>query len=192
MRRLFASLLVVAAVARGAEPAAPAAAPLCRCEEACERQVFIPSAQNRHGEVRVLKREGVDCVQTLLYSPALARGLKAIRGKEFGAWPEGSPGYADSTNYLAALRRAETTVREEFERRADSAELRQKLLIEFLCAERAAWIALYRVELAEQDGAMKITRAEPLEVKPVSRAYARRAMDLMIENAFRPAPAANH
>ena len=192
MRRLLAIVLFAAAAARGAEPAPAVAPPLCACEEACERQVFIPSAQNRHGEVRVLKRAGVDCVQTLLYSPALARGLKAIRGKEFGAWPEGSPGHADSTNYLAALRRAETTVREEFERRPDSSELRQKLLIEFLCAERAAWIALYRVELAEQGGVVKIARAEPLEVQPVSCAYARRAMDLMIENAFRPAPAADH
>lgn len=191
MRRLIA-ILILAAGASGAEPAASADAPLCRGEEACQRQVFIPSAQNRHGEVRVLKREGVDCVQTLLYSPALARGLKAIRGKEFGAWPEGSPGHADSTNYLAALRQAETTVREEFERRADRTELRQKMLIEYLCAEHTAWVALYRVELAEQDGAMKITRAEPLDVRPVSCAYARRAMDLMIENAFRPAPAADH
>jgi hypothetical protein len=134
----------------------------------------------------VLERDGIACVQTLLYSPMLARGLKAIRGKEFGHWPEGGPGHADSTNYLALLREAETLVREAFERRADRAELRQKMLIEFLCSGAGAWVCIYAVELAEQDGEMRITAARLLGRRALSRDYARQAMDLMVENAFRP------
>ncbi len=187
MRGLLLSLgLLAAGLAVGAAAGDP---PLCPGEEACERRAYIPSAQNRHGELRVLARDGQRCVQTLLYSPALARGLKAIRGKEFGAWPEGSPGYADSTNYLAALREAETAVREAFERRADPSDVRQKMLIEYLCAEREAWVVIYAVDLAEQGGEQKIVAARPLARRAVSCDYARRAMDLMVENAFRP-PAA--
>lgn len=160
-----------------------------RPDEPVERRCCIPSEANRHGEVRVIRRGEAECVQTLLCSPMLARGLKAIRGKEMGNWPEGAPGHADSTNYIALLREAEVIVREEFEQRADKSDLRQRMLIEFVCDEQAAHVAVYAVEIQESNQAWRVTSARLLGQRPLSRAYARRDMDLMIENAFHPPPA---
>lgn len=188
MHRLWITLWLAVLGCAGAEESLPAALK-AQPGEPYERRAFIPSAGNRHGEVRVLQRGGADCVQTLLYSPALARGLRAIRGKEFGSWPEGSPGHADSTNYIALLRETETAVREAFEKRVDRADLRQKMLIEFLCSASGAWVSIYSVDLVEQEGGLAIAAVRLLGARSVARDYARRDMDLMLENAAHP-PAA--
>jgi hypothetical protein len=150
------------------------------------RSALIPSDERVHGQVRLIRREEATCVQTLLHSKALRRGLQRIRGKERAAWPEGQAGHADSSAFLEELRRAQAVVLPGPERAADAEETRDKrqLLIEFVLAPGGGLFALYEPEVQESEDALQITGARPLAVREASRAYVQRAMSLMLASAF--------
>jgi hypothetical protein len=147
-------------------------------------RAFIPSDKNVHGEVRLLERGDALCVQTLLYSSALRRGLRQMRRQELGAWPEGDEGYDDSTEYLENLERARARVLERFAEREDRTDSRQKMLIEFVLSDTAALYALYELEITGQPPDVAIRDKRPIVVRSASRYYVRRAMRLMLESAF--------
>jgi hypothetical protein len=150
------------------------------------RRAFLPSASNVHGELRIVRRGDAACVQTLLYSKALRRGLQAIQRKELAQWPPGMPGQADSATYLAALSRARTIVLQRFDAQP-AADRRQKMLIEFVLSGSTGLFALYAVELSGEGADVHIERKEPLEVHEASAAYLARAMRGMAESAFHEA-----
>ena len=182
--------MLALAAGAGLFVAAPARAgelPRWRPAEPVEERFALPSESNRHAELRVIRRDGARCVQTVIFSPLLARGLKKIRGKEFGAWPEGAAGHADSTNFVALLREAEAAVRTAFEAQPDKTDPRQKMLIEVVADAAGAEVAAYAIDLTDDQGTWTVTAARLLGARRVSAAYANRDMDLMIENARHPA-----
>jgi hypothetical protein len=166
--------------------AAPPAELLDGAQDRIVQSAFIPSADRVHGQVRLIRRAEATCVQTLLYSKALARGLQRIRSKERAAWPEERDGHADSLAFLEELRRAQDLVLPKVERGAETSETREKhkLLIEFVVAPRGGFFALYEPEVLESKGALQIAGARPLAVREASRAYLERAMTLMVASAF--------
>lgn len=147
------------------------------------QRAFIPSADNRHGEVRLIRRGDVHGVQTLLYSSQMRRGLKAIRNKELAAWPEGQPGAPDSTAYLSLLKQAE-----EKSLGNVGEDGKARLLIEHLEGPDSGFVALYVPRLGGSGDEIRVESVEAVAASPVSRDYAARAMDLMMESAFKPQP----
>ena len=145
------------------------------------QRAFIPSANNRHGEVRLVRRGDVHVVQTLLYSVALKRGLNAIRSKESQAWPAGADYHADSQVYLALMEKAEEIV---FAKPPSEDDPRRKLLIEFIDGGDRAYVALFSPRIEGTGDNVGIVAADLLGAEPVSPEYVRRAMDTMMASAF--------
>lgn len=156
--------------------------PLWRPGDTIVERKFIPSESNRHGELRVVQRGPARCVQTLLYSASLPRGLRAIRNKEIYYWPPRQAGHEDSTNYLALLQRAVQTLRAGSAPGPD--DPREKVLIEFILDGDQAGFAIYQVDLEEAADGMQIRAARPLEVSSASTNYIRRDMELMAATAL--------
>lgn len=162
----------VAALARAAEPDAT--------QEFTIARAFIPSAQNRHGEVRLVRRGGEHAVQTLLCSAQLRRGIKAIRNKEQAAWPPDRPGHADSCHYLEGLKSAEERALQS----PPDERGRFRLLVECVSDGAAARVKLGLPKVEEAPDGFHVRSVEPIGEVDVSPEYAARAMDLMMESAF--------
>ena len=145
-------------------------------------RAFIPSSNNVHGEVRLLAKDGGTCVQTLLYSKYLRRGLHEIELEERRHWPAGQPGYADSTNYVACMRQARDLVLAAPETKP--ADPRKKLLIEFNLAPDSAGYALYGMDIAGPPDALRIENRRLLCRQSADAYYVSRAMGLMGAKAF--------
>jgi hypothetical protein len=155
-------------------------------QERIVRAAFIPSDDRVHGQVRLIRRGDATCVQTLLYSRSLRRGLQRIRSKERAAWPDGREGHADSSAFLDELRRAQQVVLPGPGEAADVEEAGEKsqLLIEFVLAPRGGFFALYEPEVREAQDGLEVAGARPIAVREASRVYVERAMSLMIASAF--------
>lgn len=161
------------------------------------RHTFVPSAQRRHGEVRLCsltpaEGTGTVRVESVLFSTMLARGLHRIRQEESRAWPEGSTHFADSQKYLAALDAAAKVVLGPGEETPDpsqpvkaGAEVR-RLRIVFEVSGDAARVEISTVELGPTDGAgpVIVLSSNPLQAVSVSPAYARACHRLMLAAAF--------
>jgi hypothetical protein len=176
-------LILVAAAAR-AEDLPPARLWGATNDVLVER-AFIPSPQNRHGEVRLVRRGEAHVVQTLLYSTMLRRGLKGIRNKELAAWPAESPHHGDSVRYLELMKDAEARV---LEKPGDGADRRARMLIEFISEGDRGFVATYAPEIRGERDHVEISSAEKIGGAVVSPEYVHRAMDLMMESAFKPGP----
>ena len=172
-----------------------AAAPSTRVETAHEALLFgapeeileralIPSDRNAHGEVRLVRRGDALCVQTVLCSPALVRGVQAIEKKERAAWPEGVEGHEDSARFLEALRRATELALEEFAQRADGSDARRKLLIELTSDGESSVFALYGIDVDTAEQRLDVTAARPFVVEEASEHYVRGAQRLQLSRAF--------
>ena len=161
------------------------------------RHTFVPSAQRRHGEVRLCclspaEGKGAVRVESVLFSTMLARGLHRIRQEESRAWPEGSAHFADSQKYLAALDAAAKVVLGPGEETPDpsqpvraGAEVR-RLRIVFEVTGEAARVEISTVELGptDGDGPVAVLASTPLQSVPVAPAYARACHRLMLAAAF--------
>lgn len=180
-------LLTVVAVAISTALAAATAVerPLLKHEgDRIARRAFLPSAERRHGELRLVRRGDATCVQTLLYSSAMRRGLQNMRKRERNFWPEGQAGFVDSTAYLAALEQAARRIEQAFDERTDRNDARQKMLIEFVLAADAAFFAIFEVEIEDDPAGARIVERRPIVVADASRDYVRREMLLMLESGF--------
>lgn len=172
-----------------AEPVVPARlAPLFDAtRDEVVRQTFVPSPEEKVGEVRLLRRGGYDVVQTLLYTKVLSRVVAEIRKKELAGWPDG-PGRDDSLRYVDALDAVRRTIWNRMPRDTRTADRRQKLWIEFVLGERAAAVAIGAFEMEagidDADGGVRVRTREPLVVLEPSRAYVRRNMRLIAADSF--------
>ena len=149
-------------------------------------KAYIPSPERIHGEVRLLRYNHEVCLQILLFSPSLRRGLRAMREKELHAWPANRPGFEDSSRYLEALDRARVQILRQFERRADTTDLRQKMLIELFLSANDSYYVLSALEIKEEKEGVAIDEKSPLVVATASHDYVQRAMALMAKEAFGP------
>jgi len=172
---LLAALL---APAFGAEPA-----PDSLLEDARDQMVeraYVPTADNIHGEARLLRRGQAVCMESVLHSPQLRRGLREIAAREAMHWPAGQTGHADSTNYLAALESARTEVLSP-----PGSSLPDTLVIDYLLARDRALFVLYDAEIECTATGWSVTDRRLLDCREVSLAYASRDIRLMAKAAFR-------
>jgi hypothetical protein len=145
-------------------------------------RAFIPSTNNVHGEVRLLRRGDTACFQTILYSRHLRRGLYEIAKEERLSWPEGYPCHGDSTNYLAVLMQGRDRVLEA----ADPADTNRlfRLLVECTLDPKQGACAAYEIDLAGPPDALQVENPRLVTSQAVHPFYASRAMLLMGERGF--------
>ena len=150
-------------------------------EEPWLARAFLPSSNNVHGEVRLLQRGDTACVQTLLYSKHLRRGLHEMAREEEKAWPDNWPCCEASSNYLVQLRAVRDTVLGET---ADNSNDLYRLLIEFSLGPTQACYAIGTMSLEGPAEARLVTQPRLLVSTSAHPYYISRAMALMCEQGF--------
>lgn len=141
----------------------------------------VPSPARRVGEVRLLRRDRVAVVQTVLDTALLPRVIAEIRTKEEANWPPGRPGHDDAVRYVTALEETGAALRRRQPKDPRRAHRRLHLLIEFALSDRQAAVA---VSGWERDDAGGLRRVEPLVALPLSRDYVRANMRLIAADSF--------
>lgn len=161
-------------------------APLFHAEgEQLIRRAFVPSAEHKVGEVRLLRRGAADVVQTLLYTKILRRVVGEIGNKELANWPEGAEGHGDALQYVAALARAQEDIwarLPKFERGADP---RQHLMIEFALSTSSGAILLTEYDAGEDGAGLHVNARRPLVLLEPSRIYLLRNMRFILADSFK-------
>lgn len=180
-RRLSLLLLACAAAAR-AEGVVPARLGpwLDASHDQLVRRAYVPSPEQRVGEVRILRRGDATVVQTLLYSKVLSRVVGEIRKKELANWP----GSADAAAYLEALVKVQKTIWSRLPANQRVADRRQKLWIDFVLAPGAALIGIGAFEMEEKNGEVRVVSREPLVILEPSREYVERNQRLIAADSF--------
>jgi hypothetical protein len=148
-------------------------------------RAFVPSPDQRVGEVRLLRRGEADVVQTLLYTKILKRVVGEIRDKEMANWPDGVEGHADAERYAQALAQAQKEIWDRIPASARGTDRQQKLLIEFVLSADAAAVLLAEYEMKEVGGDVQVTARRPLALLDLSRSYIQRNMQLIVADSFR-------
>lgn len=188
-RRRAASLLLLAGVCAAAASAEPLVPPqlaplLDAAHDQVLRRSFVPSVEQKVGELRLIRRGDSDVVQTLLYTKLLKRVVAEIRKKELANWPADQPGHGDAIRYIEAI----TAVQEQIWDRTPPSEFardrRQKMVIEFVLSGTSALIAVGSFEMDETEGEVRVLRRDPLVVLEPSRTYAGRNMRLIAADSF--------
>jgi hypothetical protein len=156
--------------------------------EAFIARAFIPSSNNVHGEVRLIQRGDTACVQTLLYSKFLRRGLYEMEKAERSCWADGYGGWEDSTNYIAAMRATRDAILGDgstptAEPTSPSDE-KKKMLIEFTLSPTDAGYTLSKLNLDGSPEALRIVDAPRVMANKTTAYYASRAMQVMAAKAF--------
>ncbi len=151
-------------------------------------RAFIPSSNNVHGEVRLIRRGNVACVQTLLYSKYLRRGLYEMEKEERRCWGEEHGGHVDSTNYLADMHIIRDAVMGDETREATqstaSPDPLKKMMIEFSLGPGTAGYTLSKLRLDGPADALRVVDPEPVVSRAANPFYISRAMQLMVSRAF--------
>ena len=147
-------------------------------------RAFVPSSNSVHGEIRLLKRGDTACLQTLLYSKYLRRGLYEMAKKERTAWPEGWPCVDVSTQYLADLDTAKTDLLGAEDPTTNGVSAIKRMLIEFNFCPTGSWDAVGDMELAGPADAYEVTNPRLLVTRAAHPHYVSRAMLTMGEQGF--------
>jgi hypothetical protein len=161
-----------------------------RADEAWLARAFLPSSNNVHGEVRLLKRGDTACMQTLLYSKYLRRGLHEMAKQERLAWPDGWPCCEFSSNYLAAVDSGKRAVLGQAEPDTNAAPEINRMLIEFSFSPTGTWYTVGDLELDGPPEARRVTTTRVIRAEAAHPHYVSRAMWLMGERGFRLEPGA--
>lgn len=187
-RNVFAclTLFALAAPCRAGDVAVPPAlaGQLTDGADRIVRQAFVPDADRRVGEVRLIERGDGVVVQTLLYTRILARVVSEIEKKETTNWAPPRPGAEDAAKYVAALQAARETVYRDTPRSDPRDTPRQKLMIEFFLKPSAAAVYLGGFDMTEEGGGVRVTARRPLAVLELSRDYIARNMRLIVADSF--------
>lgn len=144
----------------------------------------IPSDDNPHGETRLIQRQGGACVQTLLHTTALRRGVHEMLKKEQAAWPAGQEGHSDSAAYREALEAAKQHVLSSVVTNTPAGG-RLSLLMEMTLSPLATGYAFYDVKVEWSEGEYVVSDKTLIASRDAPARYASRAMRLMAANAFR-------
>lgn len=182
LSRLAAPLACALAAAAGAAPARDARL-LDPANDELVARAFVPSPEQRVGEVRLVRRGDANVVQTLLYTKVASRAVAEIRRKERAGWPDG-PGRTDSLRYVEALEEVQRRLFREIAAKGPGADRRQQLWIEFVLAPRDAWVAIGSFEMEGAGDSLRVTAREALATLAPARAYVRRNMALIAADAF--------
>jgi hypothetical protein len=147
-------------------------------------RAFVPSAEKRHGEVRLVRRGSGLVVQTLLYSKLLKRVVGRIDEKERRHWPPESDGYQDSRAYVETIVEAQREIAEASRNHAKESDRRQAMLIEFVCQPTSARVAVYQPQVQEADDGLTITDKRLLATLAPSRQYVFENMKLIVADSL--------
>jgi hypothetical protein len=161
-----------------------AAAALAKPEDRILQRAFVPTPEEKVGEVRLVQRGDAEVVQTLLYSKLLARVVAEIRRKELANWPEGQPGHDDALRYVAMLASVQKQIWDRMPRDEAGADRRQKMGIEFVLTKNAARVEVGALTLDESNGDVRVLSFEPIESFEPSRLYVQRNMRLIAADSF--------
>lgn len=144
---------------------------------------FIPSAENVHGETRLLKRDDGACMQVILHSASFRRGIREILQREADVWQRQPPGYEDSLKYRAALEEAKDAVLAGT--RAENGEGGPyTMIMEFVCRPESCRVDFFRGTVERDSDTFRIVSCEAITSLPVSDRYMSRAMLVMSAAAF--------
>jgi hypothetical protein len=141
-------------------------------------RAFVPNAMLRQGEVRVVETPGSICLQTLLYTRFPDRVLSAICAKERKNWPEGSACHEDALAYCRVLRSLPQ------ERRGAGRDGAFRWMIEFMADATNACVVISEITLAGPRDGLLPGRTRSLPALPVSEAYVRTNMGLILTDLF--------
>lgn len=174
------------AAAASAEPLVPPRlAPLLdAAHDRIVQRSFVPSEEQKVGELRLVRRGAAEVVQTLLYTKVLGRVVGEIRNKELASWPADQPGHADALRYIEAITAVQKQIWDRMPRTESTRDRRQKMVIEFVLSGSSALIAVGSFEMDETGGEVRVLRREPLVVLEPSRHYAERNMRLIVADSF--------
>jgi len=146
---------------------------------------FIPSADNVHGETRLLQRGDAACVQTILHSASFRRGIKEIISRESDMWPAGRAGYEDSQRCCHEIERAKQIILEE-PRTENEQGKPYTLLMEYIFQPDKCRIEFFRADVKRDAGSFEVISKTPISQLSVSDEYMSRAMLIMTAAAFGP------
>lgn len=149
------------------------------------QRVFVPSPEQKVGEVRLIVRGDANVVQTLLYTKVLSRVVGEIRKKESANWPAERAHHADAARYLEALVHVQKTIWDRMPKDKQVADRRQRMLIELVLSARAAVVVVGAFDMTDAGGEVKVTRREPLARLDLSRDYVKQNMRLIAADSFR-------
>ena len=153
-----------------------------RADDSLIARTFIPSSNNVHGEVRLLKRGDGCCVQTLLYSKFLRRGLFELEKKEREAWPGNFVCHDASTNYLGCLKTARDQVLDA-PGSADSNRV-YRMMIEFEQRPDFAGFSVYALDLEGEPEQLRVVNPVRISGSEAHPFYISRAMQIMAIQSF--------
>jgi hypothetical protein len=153
--------------------------------ESCVASAFIPSADNVHGETRLLRRGDAACVQTILHSASFRRGIKEVLSREKEVWPAGRTGYEDSQRCCGEIEKVKQIILEE-PRTEDDAGRPYTLLMEYTFQPGACRIEFFHADVKRDTGSFLVTSKTPISQIAVSDDYMSRAMLIMTAAAFNP------
>lgn len=158
------------------------------------RRTPVPADPPYQGEVRVLRRDSAQVVQTILNSKVMNRVVAAIREKEAQDWPRGREGAQDSRRYTEELALAYQALRERARERQKGGESDRylQLMIEFVVEGKQGYVALYAPTLTKEGERTVVGRKELLKKLPLSYAYLRKNMQFIVEDCFRLEPEEAH
>jgi hypothetical protein len=148
-------------------------------------RAFVPSAEKRHGEVRLVRRDRGLVVQTLLYSKLLKRVVARIEEKERRSWPPERQGHRDALGYIEALESAQREIAAGSPDGTGDRDRRQKMLIEFIREPAAAVVAVYELRMTEAGDQVRITGKRPLAIIEPSRHYVEENMKLIAADSLK-------
>lgn len=180
VRRLALLLLACALTAASAPVVPPRLAPwLDASNDRMVQKVFVPSPDQRVGEVRILRRGDATVVETLIYTKVPSRVIGEIRKKELANWP----GSADVATYLEALSQVQKTVSSRLPS-GRGQDRRARIWIDFVLAPEAAFIGIGSFESDLKNGELEVVSREPLVILQPSRQYVERNQRLIAADSF--------
>jgi len=144
---------------------------------------FIPSADNVHGETRLLRIGNAACIQTILHSPSFRKGIREIQMREADVWARQQTGVEDSLKYRDELERVKRLIVDEPRVEADIGKP-YTLIIEFGFFPGNCQIDFSRAEVERDEDTFLIKNQTPISTIPVSDEYMSRAMLIMTAAAF--------
>lgn len=157
--------------------------------EASERVItacVVPSLEQAVGEVRLLRRGGVDVVQTLLETTLMRRVVAEIRVKEERNWPAGQAGSKDAQRYLSALELVQQSLWKQAAASGNGSIPAQRLAIEFRVDGDRASVLLAEFRAEGEIGRRRAVQLIPRAELALTRLYVRRNMRLILEDACHP------
>jgi hypothetical protein len=178
-RRHFLCALVLFAHLAGAT------SPAAEDPEKIIASAFIPSADNVHGETRLIQRTDGACVQTILHSASFRRGIREIIAREEGVWTENKTGYEDSIRYRNELERVKQIILDEPRSDADLGQP-YTLVLEFMYHPISCSIRFFQADAERDAGSFTIRNKSLVSNLDVSDRYMSRAMLIMMTAALGP------